>query len=244
MRRVFNVIVVFTALFLIVSCGDEKNENDNEVMDQDTVVDNEMADDAETEDLSDETEMKDELDEEVDDEDTAVELVITDRVLMKTSMGDITIGLYGDETPKTVENFKQYVTDKFFDGLIFHRMIPGFVAQGGGYDKDLVARETRDSVKFEGSPNIKHVKYFLSMARSSVNSATSQFFIMLGVAPHLDFESEDDFFDENKFPCTAFGVVTDGFDVVDAIGKVETETSGMYEDVPVEPITIESAIHL
>jgi cyclophilin family peptidyl-prolyl cis-trans isomerase len=157
-------------------------------------------------------------------------------------MGDITVGLYGDDTPNTVANFKQYVTDEFYDGLIFHRVIPGFVAQGGGYDEDLVARKTREDIDFEASPLIKHVKYVISMARSSVHSATSQFFIMLGDAPHLDFESEDDFFDDTKFPCTAFGEVIEGFDVVDAIGETETGTSGMFEDVPVEPIVIDSAI--
>lgn len=215
-------LVFFFALFMFVSCGSESSENDSEV-----------ADDAEVADMT---------DEETVDEDVVYEPAITDKVLLKTTMGDITVGLYGDETPNTVENFKQYVADKFFDGLIFHRVIPGFVAQGGGFDEELVAREVREPIKFEASPKIKHVKYVLSMARSGVNSATSQFFIMLGDAPHLNFESEDDFFDDTKYPCTAFGEVLKGFDVVDAIGEVETETSGMLENVPVEPITIESAV--
>ncbi|HSW60821.1 MAG TPA: peptidylprolyl isomerase, partial [bacterium] len=138
---------------------------------------------------------------------------------------------------------KQYVTDKFFDGLIFHRIVPGFVIQGGGYDKDLAARETRDKIDFEGSPLIKHVKYVVSMARStSINSATSQFFIMLDTFPHLDYTSDEDFMDEEKFPCTAFGVVTKGFEIVDEIAAVETETVGMFEGIPVEPVIIESAV--
>ena len=214
--------VYLFVLLMFVSCGSESSENDNEV--------------------TDDAEVADTIDEETVDDDVIYEPAITDKVLIKTTMGDITVGLYGEDTPNTAANFKQYVTDKFFDGLIFHRVIPGFVAQGGGFDKDLVARETREPIKFEASPKIKHVKYILSMGRSSVNSATSQFFIMLEDAPHLDFESEDDFFDETKYPCTAFGIVTDGFDVVDEIGEVETGTSGAFQDVPVEPIIIDSAI--
>jgi len=233
-------------LLSFVSCGSASTENDNETTDQNQVGDSEVTDDAEVADAVDESEVSDEVsdeaDEETTDEDVVYEPAITDKVLIKTTMGDITVGLYGDDIPNTVANFKQYVTDKFFDGLIFHRVIPGFVAQGGGYDKDLVARETRESIDFEASPLIKHVKYVVSMARSSVNSATSQFFIMLGDAPHLDFETEEDLFDKEKYPCTAFGEVVEGFDVVDAIGAVETETSGMFEDVPVEPIVIDSAI--
>ncbi len=236
MRKVMKVLVVSVFFITLMSCGsDTKSENDNENVDENG-TDTEMTDDAE---FSDEVE---DADMEVADEEPAYEPNITDKVLMKTSMGDITIGLYGDDTPNTVDNFKQYVTDEFFDGLIFHRVIPGFVAQGGGYDADLNPRETRESIKFEASTKIKHVKYVVSMARGSVNSATSQFFIMLGDAPHLDFESEDDFLDDQKYPCTAFGEVTAGFDVVDAIGVVETETNGMFEDVPVETITIESAV--
>lgn len=230
MRKVMKVLVVSVFLITLISCGSEtKSENDNENVD-----DTETADEVEDADM------------EVTDEEPAYEPNITDKVLMKTSMGDITIGLYGDDTPNTVDNFKQYVTDEFFDGLIFHRVIPGFVAQGGGYDADLNPRETRDSIDFEASPKIKHVKYVVSMARSSVHSATSQFFIMLGEAPHLDFESEEDFLNPDKYPCTAFGEVTAGFNVVDAIGVVETETviisDNSIENVPVETITIESAV--
>lgn len=248
MKKMMKITVIGIFFLALISCGSEtRSENDSENVDENDVTDTEVADDAE---VSDEAEdVEDAKDDEVEDADSEVadeeqvyEPNVTDKVLMKTSMGDITIGLYGDDTPNTVDNFKQYVTDQFFDGLIFHRVIPGFVAQGGGYDADLNARETRDSIKFEASPKIKHVKYVVSMARSGVHSATSQFFIMLGDAPHLDFESEDDFLDDQKYPCTAFGEVTDGFDVVDAIGVVETETVGMYQDVPVETIMIESAV--
>lgn len=177
------------------------------------------------------------------DQDVVSGPVPTDFVLLKTNKGEITVGLFETEVPNTTENFKQYVKDKFYDGLIFYRIVPGFVIQGGGYDKDLEPRETRDEIDFEGSPLIKHVKYVVSMARSTnINSATSQFFIMLDTFPHLNYTSDEDFWDKEKFPFTAFGIVTEGFDVVDAIGAVETKTVGMFEGVPVEPVIIESAV--
>jgi cyclophilin family peptidyl-prolyl cis-trans isomerase len=162
-------------------------------------------------------------------------LEITDTVLLETNKGNIKLGLYGNDVPNTAANFLQYVADGFFDGLVFHRVIPEFVIQGGGYNPELEYSETRDPIDFEGNPDVKHVKYALSMARSNdINSATSQFFITLRDLPHLDFETEEDFFDRDKFPCTAFGLVLEGFDVVDTIAKVETGES----DVPVEPVVI------
>ncbi len=162
-------------------------------------------------------------------------LEITEIVLLETNKGNIELGLYGNEMPETTDNFIQYVTDGFYNGLIFHRIVPGFVIQGGGFDEQFEPAETRENIRFEGNPEVKHVKYALSMARgNSVNTATSQFFITLDVFPHLDFTSEDDFFDENKFPCAAFGIVLEGFDVVDAIAAVEIDESS----VPVEPVVI------
>lgn len=223
--RFFLIIIIMLSF---VACGSEtkdKDDSDNAVTDDDEVV----TDD-------------DEIADETADKDTADQPVVTDRVLLKTNMGDITIGLYENELPVTTANFKQYVTDKFYDGLIFHRIVPDFVIQSGGYDKDLVARESRDSIDFESHPGVRHVKYAVSMARSAnINSATSEFFITLDAFPHLDYNSDDDFFDENKFPCAVFGIVTEGFDIVDTIGAVETETVGMLEGVPVEPVIIETA---
>jgi len=229
-----------------IACGSETkktNDIDNAVTDDAIVTDDDEIADEIADDLSDEvlTESDETIDEDAD-EDTADQPVVTDKVLLKTNMGDITIGLYENELPVTTANFKQYVTDKFYDGLIFHRIVPAFVIQAGGYDKDLVEKEARDSIDFESHPAVRHVKYAISMARSqSPNSATSEFFITLDVFPHLDYNSDDDFFDENKFPCAVFGIVTEGFDVVNAIGAVQTETVGMFEGVPVEPVIIESA---
>lgn len=232
--RLFLIIIMMLSF---VACGSETkkaNDSDNSVNDENEVAD-EVADDLYDEVLT-------ESDENAD-EDTAAQPFVTDKVLLKTNMGDITIGLYGNEVPNTTANFKQYVVDKFYDGLIFHRIVPGFVIQGGGYDKDLAARQTRDKIDFEGNPQVKHVKYVISMARStSINSATSQFFVMLDTFPHLDYTSDEDFMDKENFPCTAFGTVVEGFDVVDKIAEVETETTEMFEGLPVEAVIIESAV--
>lgn len=221
---------------VFISCGNDENKtNDSDILTDDVEVADEINDESVDE-------IADDVTDETIDEDIVSGPVPTDFVLLKTNKGEITIGLFETEVPNTVANFKQYVTDKFYDGLIFHRIVPGFVIQGGGYDIDLVARETRDKIDFEGSPLIKHVKYVVSMARStSIHSATSQFFIMLDTFPHLDYTSDEDFMDKENFPCTAFGIVTDGFEIVDEIAEVETETQGMFEGVPVEPVIIESA---
>lgn len=228
--RFFLIIMM---LLSFVACGtDSKKSNDS---------DNAVTDDSEvTDEITDET--ADETVDEGTDEDAVDLPVVTDTVLLKTNMGDITIGLYENELPITTANFKQYVTDKFYDGLIFHRIVPAFVIQAGGYDHELNAKEIREPIKFESNPKVRHVKYAVSMARGqSPNSATSQFFITLAAFPHLDYNSDDDFLDENKFPCAVFGIVTEGFDIVDAIGTVKTETVGQFEGIPVEPVIIESA---
>ncbi|MGI6393966.1 MAG: peptidylprolyl isomerase [bacterium] len=221
---------------VFISCGNDENKtNDSDILTDDVEVADEINDESVDE-------IADDVTDETIDEDIVSGPVPTDFVLLKTNKGEITIGLFETEVPNTVANFKQYVTDKFYDGLIFHRIVPGFVIQGGGYDKDLAARETREKIDFEGNSLIKHVKYIISMARStSINSATSQFFIMLDTFPHLDYTSDEDFMDEEKFPCTAFGIVTEGLEIVDEIAEVETETVGMFEGVPIEPVIIESA---
>lgn len=226
-------LLIALMMLSFISCGsDTDNSNDSDSVDADVTIVDEAVDDLSDEDSESETV----------DEDTVYTPVVTDRVLVTTNMGNITIGLYADELPKTTANFKQYVTDKFYDGLIFHRIVPTFVIQAGGFDKDLVARETRDAINFEENTRVKHVKYAVSMARSTMHSATSQFFITLDAHPHLDYTSYDDFLDENKFPCVAFGVVIEGFDTVDKIAGVETETVDAFEGVPTTPIIIESAV--
>ena len=149
--------------------------------------------------------------------------------------GTMTAELYPEKAPKTVANFVKLAEDNFFEGLIFHRIIKGFMIQGGGYDESMQPKET-DSIKGEFKANgfmnndLKHTRGVLSMARTSdPDSASSQFFVMHEDAPHLDAQY------------AGFGKLTDGFDVLDAIASVKTGTLGWYmQDVPKEPVVIES----
>ena len=151
------------------------------------------------------------------------------------NFGTMTAELYADKAPKTVENFVKLAKENFFDGLIFHRVIKGFMIQGGGYTEDMQDKET-DSIKGEFRANgfmqndLKHTRGVLSMARTSdPNSASSQFFVMHMDAPHLDAQY------------AGFGKLTDGFDVLDAIASVKTGNYGWYmQDVPREPVVIET----
>lgn len=149
-------------------------------------------------------------------------------------MGEMTAELYPDKAPKTVENFIKLINEGFFTGTIFHRVIKGFMLQGGGYDESFDQKEA-DSIKGEFSANgwmkndIRHTRGVLSMARTSdPNSASSQFFIMHKDSPHLDAQY------------AAFGKVTEGLSVIDKIAEVKTGFHGRYmQDVPVDTIVIE-----
>lgn len=156
---------------------------------------------------------------------------ITSKVMLETTKGNILIGLYGEETPKTVENFLNYVNANFYTKLIFHRVIEDFVIQGGGMMVGMFEKkEPFPPIKLEISPNLIHEKYTLSMARTSdPNSATCQFFICTGRCESLDKQY------------AAFGTVIEGKDVVDAIAVVPTKTVRHFEDVPVENIIINKA---
>jgi len=156
-------------------------------------------------------------------------------VVFETSKGAFTIELYPDEAPVTVENFLQYVDDGFFDGTVFHRVIPKFVIQGGGFTEAMKQKPTRASITNEADNGLKNLRGTLSMARTSdVNSATSQFFVNLADNAFLDHGSRD-------FGYAVFGKVVDGLDVVDAIAAVKTGNRGGHQDVPVEPVVVHRA---
>ncbi len=156
-------------------------------------------------------------------------------VVFETSQGSITLELFAEEAPVTVENFLEYVDDGFYDGTIFHRVIPGFVIQGGGFTEDMQQKDTRDPIRNEADNGLKNERGTLSMARTQeVNSATSQFFINLNDNAFLDHGSRD-------FGYAVFARVTEGMDVVDRIARVETGHHGMHQDVPTEPIVVERA---
>ena len=156
-------------------------------------------------------------------------------VIIETSMGNITIELDAEKAPISVENFLSYVDDGFFDGTIFHRVIPGFMIQGGGMDEKMNQKATKASIKNEADNGLGNERGTLAMARTQeVDSATSQFFINLTNNDFLNHGSRD-------FGYAVFGKVTDGMDVVDAIAAVATGNSGFHQNVPLEPVTIISA---
>jgi cyclophilin family peptidyl-prolyl cis-trans isomerase len=156
-------------------------------------------------------------------------------VVFETSKGNFTIELYPNEAPVTVENFLQYVDDGHFDNTIFHRVIPGFVIQGGGFTPDMSQKPTRPPIKNEADNGLKNLHGTLSMARTSdVNSATSQFFINIADNDFLDHGSRD-------FGYAVFGKIVEGLDVIDAIAVVETGNKGGHQDVPVEQIVVTAA---
>jgi peptidyl-prolyl cis-trans isomerase A (cyclophilin A) len=157
------------------------------------------------------------------------------KVLIKTSMGDITVELYPDKAPKSVENFLTYVKSGFYDGTIFHRVIAGFMIQGGGFNKDLTMKKTRAPVANESKNGLSNLRGTLAMARTAdPNSATAQFFINTVDNPRLDYAS-----DAEPGYCV-FGKVTAGLDVVDKIRAVPTGPQGPFRsDVPTTQITIQ-----
>jgi cyclophilin family peptidyl-prolyl cis-trans isomerase len=150
-------------------------------------------------------------------------------------MGAFTIELYPEEAPITVENFLQYVDDGFFDGTVFHRVIPNFVIQGGGFTEAMKQKPTRATITNEADNGLKNLRGTLSMARTSdVNSATSQFFVNLADNAFLDHGARD-------FGYAVFAKVVEGLDVVDAIAGVKTGSRGGHQDVPLDPVVVQRA---
>ncbi len=156
-------------------------------------------------------------------------------VIMKTSKGDIKIELFADKAPETVKNFLNYVDSKFYDGTIFHRVISGFMIQGGGFTADMQQKPTSAPVKNEAANGLKNTRGTLAMARTSdPQSATAQFFINVVDNDFLNFTSPD----ARGYGYCVFGKVTEGMDVVDAIRNVKTGNKGFFQDVPVETVEI------
>lgn len=160
-------------------------------------------------------------------------------VELHTNKGLIVVELDHAKAPVTAANFKQYVEDKFYDGTIFHRVIPGFMIQGGGMTPDMKEKKTREPIKNEADNGLPNLKYTIAMARTAdPHSATAQFFI----------NSKDNAFLNHKAPSgnawgyCVFGKVIEGQDVVDAIEKVKTHSAGFHDDVPVESVIIEKAV--
>ena len=167
---------------------------------------------------------------------SAVAAQTAPRVKLATSAGDIVVELAPDKAPKTVANFLQYVNDKHYNGTVFHRVIDGFMVQGGGYTADMKEKPTRAPVPLEASNGLKNGTYTIAMARTNdPNSATSQFFINVKNNAMLDAPSPD------GHGYTVFGKVVSGKEVVDKIRAVQTGNKGRMQNVPLEPIVIQSA---
>lgn len=160
-------------------------------------------------------------------------------VKLETSMGDIFIELFDDKAPKTVANFLSYVEDGHFDGTIFHRVINGFMVQGGGMTADMKEKATKDPVENEADNGLKNEAYTVAMARTSnPHSATAQFFINVKNNEFLNYRDKT----PDGWGYTVFGKVTKGHPVVNKIKVVPTGRKGMYDDVPVTPVVINKAV--
>ncbi len=156
-------------------------------------------------------------------------------IQMQTSMGTIVIELDSEKAPITVKNFLQYAKDGFYDGTIFHRVIDGFMIQGGGFTKEMGEKPTGAQIPNEAKNGLKNMRGTIAMARrAEPHSATAQFFINHKDNSALDYPSQD------GWGYAVFGKVTQGLDVVDKIAKVRTGNRGMFQDVPVEPVVIQS----
>ncbi|HPC46780.1 MAG TPA: peptidylprolyl isomerase, partial [Deltaproteobacteria bacterium] len=156
-------------------------------------------------------------------------------VVLKTSKGDITIELFPGKAPVTVRNFLAYVDMGHYNGTIFHRVIRGFMIQGGGLTADMKEKPTKDPIRNEADNGLQNVRGTIAMARTPhPHSATSQFFINTRNNPFLDYRSHT----PDGYGYCVFGRVTGGMDVVDAIESVPTGQRGPHQDVPLEPVTI------
>lgn len=157
-------------------------------------------------------------------------------VVVETSLGKIKMELFEKEAPLTVKNFLSYVKEKFYDGTIFHRVVPNFVIQGGGFTADMVQKPTKPPIKNEAGNKISNTAGTLAMARTSVvDSATSQFFINLKDNKFLDHQNES----QQGYGYCVFGKVTEGMDVVTKIGNAST-TKEFHSEVPAVPVVIKS----
>ena len=155
--------------------------------------------------------------------------------ILHTNLGDITLELDTTNTPNTAENFRKLASQGFYDGTIFHRVIEGFMIQGGGFTKDMGEKPTGAQIPNEARNGLKNQRGTIAMARrAEPHSATAQFFINHKDNDALDYPSRD------GWGYAVFGNVTQGLDVVDKIAKVRTGNRGMFQDVPVEPVVIQS----
>jgi len=161
----------------------------------------------------------------------------TTMVILSTSAGDITLELDAEKAPKTVANFLEYANEGYYDGTIFHRVIAGFMIQGGGFTEQMNQKPTKSAIPNEADNGLTNVQYTIAMARTSEpHSATSQFFINASDNAFLNFKSTQ----PDQYGYAVFGKVVEGQEVVDQIEQVRTGRVGPHGDVPLEPVVINS----
>ncbi len=159
-------------------------------------------------------------------------------IKLTTNFGDIVLELFADKAPVTAANFEEYVKSGHYDGTIFHRVINGFMIQGGGFTADMEQKDTRDPIKNEANNGVSNTNYTVAMARTmDPHSASAQFFINVADNDFLDFKSES----TQGWGYAVFGAVVEGKEIVDRIKTVRTGRNGMHQDVPVDPVVIEKA---
>ncbi|MDF2178075.1 peptidylprolyl isomerase [Aliiglaciecola sp. CAU 1673] len=160
------------------------------------------------------------------------------KVRFSTNYGDFEMTMHSEEAPKTVENFLSYVREGFFDNTIFHRVINGFMIQGGGFEPGMKQKPTKDPIKNEANNKLPNKMGAVAMARTNdPHSATCQFFINVADNDFLNFRDES----MNGWGYCVFAQVTDGVDVIEKIKKVKTGSAGFHQDVPLEDVVIQSA---
>ncbi len=161
------------------------------------------------------------------------------KAILNTNMGVIEIELNQEKAPLTVKNFVDYVNAGHYNGTVFHRVINDFMIQGGGFDKSMQQKPTKDEIKNEANNGLKNDKYTIAMARTMApHSASSQFFINVKDNDFLNFKSED----SHGWGYAVFGKVTAGTDVIDTIKQVKTTSKAGHDDVPAESVVIETAV--
>ena len=169
---------------------------------------------------------------------SSLALAADPRVELKTSKGSIVLELYPEKAPRSVANFLQYVKDGHYNGVLFHRVIDGFMIQTGGFDNQFQQKPTRPPIQNEADNGLPNDRYTVAMARTpGAHTASAQFFINTVDNTMLNFKSRTD----SGYGYAVFGKVLSGTDVVDRIAKVKTGRMGPFADVPVEPVVLESA---
>ena len=231
----FFILFLSLSLAIVLGAGCIKKGNDQKAPEEGEVTKTEKPAEMDSNVKETEIEEKEAEIEEPESQDSAK--VENPVALIETSMGNIKIELLKDKAPISVENFIDYANEKFYDGTIFHRVIPNFVIQGGGFTEDMAKKATHQAINNEAGNGISNSRGTVAMARTPyIHSATSQFYINLRDNKALDHKDET----SEGYGYCVFGKVIEGMDVVDSISRVPRDRRGNHSDVPVKPVIIKS----